>query len=109
MNNRSFDLACADGDEKRLQNLAGYVDERLRAIAESGVVRRESDLMALTAIVLADELFDAKENVPNDNAQSTEDFTEKLSGALQKQEAEYSKQVDALTETVRKLAESISK
>lgn len=109
VNDRSFNLACADGDEKRLQNLAAYVDERLRTIADSGVVRRESDLMALTAMVLADELFDAQNAVSNDNAGNTEDFSEKLSAELQKQEAEYAAQVDKLTATVQKLAESLNK
>lgn len=107
VNDKSFNLACADGDEQRLQNLASYVDERLRTIADSGVVRRESDLMALTAMVLADELFDAQNAVGNDNVQDAEDFSEKLSTELQKQEAEYAKQVDKLTATVQKLAESI--
>jgi cell division protein ZapA len=107
VNDRSFKLACADGDEGRLQNLAAYVDERLNTIAESGVVRRESDLMALTAIVLADELFEAQSNISNDNPQASEDYSEKLTQALQEQEAEYAAQVDSLTETVRKLAESI--
>jgi cell division protein ZapA len=107
VNNRSFNLACADGDEERLQNLASYVDERLQAIAQSGVVRKESDLMALTAIVLADELFDAQSGISNENTPSSEDFTEKLTSALQEQEAEYAKQVDALTETVQKLADSL--
>jgi len=63
--------------------------------------------MALTAMVIADELFDAQNAVGNDNAQSSEDFSEKLSAELQKQEAEYAKQVDKLTATVQKLAESI--
>jgi cell division protein ZapA len=107
VNNRTFNLACADGDEGRLQNLAAYVDERLRTIADSGVVRRESDLMALTAMVLADELFEAQNAISNDNPQSSEDVSEKLTKALQEQEEEYSKQVDALTETVQKLAESL--
>lgn len=108
VNDRSFNIACADGDEERLQKLAAYVDERLGAIAESGVVRRESDLMALTAIVLADELFDAQNAISNDNeGQSGEDFAEKLTAELQKQEEHYAKQVDKLTETVRKLAESL--
>ena len=107
VNNRSFNLACAEGDESRLQNLAAYVDERLQAIASSGMVRKESDLMALTAIVLADELFEAQSSTSNDNGQSTEDFTAKLTKALQEQELEYAKQVDILTDTVRKLAETL--
>jgi len=64
-------------------------------------------LMALTAMVIADELFDAQNAVSNDNPQSSEDFAEKLTNALQKQEAEYAKQVDALTATVQKLSESL--
>jgi len=108
VNDRSFNLMCADGDEGRLQNLANYVDERLRTIADSGVVRRESDLMALTAIVLADELFEAQNALSsNDNPQPAEDFAEKLTAVLQEQEEGYAAQVDALTETVRKLAENL--
>jgi|GEM_PF-386738 len=107
VNDRSFNLACADGDEGRLQKLASYVDERLRAISDSGAVRRESDLMALTAIVLADELFDAQNAVSNDNPQSSQDFNEKLAGELNKKEEEYAAQVDKLTKTVKKLAESL--
>jgi len=107
VNGKSFDLACADGDEGRLQKLAAYVDERVNMIAESGAVRKESDIMALTAIVLTDELFDAQNAISNDNPQSSEDFTEKLTKALEKQEAEYANQVAKLTETVKELAESL--
>jgi cell division protein ZapA len=107
VNDKSFNLACAEGDEGRLQKLATYVDERVRMIAESGAVRKEADLMALTAIVLADELFDAQSATSNDNPQSTEDFNEKLTKALAKQEVEYVTQVDKLTETVKKLTENL--
>lgn len=105
VNNRSFDLACADGDESRLEKLAQYVDERVQMIADSGAVRKESDLMALTAIVLADELFDAQNAISNDNAD--EDYARNLSEALEQQEEEYANQVDKLTATVQKLAESL--
>ena len=107
VNNRSFTHACAEGDETRLQNLAAYVDERLQAIASSGVVRKENDLMALTAIVLADELFDAQAAISNDNGQTREDYSANLSKALQEQEAEYAKQVDTLTATVKQLTETL--
>ena len=108
VNGRSFTIACEDGQEDRLQNLAVYVDERVQNISDAGVVRKESDLMALTAILLADELLEAQDSAPvggnNDNA---EDFSKKLQEALQKQEAEYAKQVDALTDSVEKLAKSL--
>lgn len=110
VNDRSFNLACEAGDEARLQKLAAYVDERVRAIAESGIVRKESDLMALTAMVLADELFEAQKNSASSESDqdqiSPEDFAQKLTEALVAQEQEYAKQVDSLTKTVKKLAEN---
>lgn len=108
VNNRSFTIACEDGQEERLEHLAAYVDERVNNIASAGVVRRESDLMALTAILLADELLEAQDNAPaTANSDNAEAFSKKLQDALSKQEAEYAKQVDALTDTVEKLAKSI--
>jgi len=108
VNNRSFTIACEEGQEQRLENLAAYVDERVQNIVAADVVRKESDVMALTAILLADELLEAQDSAPQGgNADNSEDFAKKLQDALQKQEAEYAKQVDALTDSVEKLAQSI--
>jgi cell division protein ZapA len=108
VNNRNFTIACEEGQEDRLQSLASYVDDRVKGIVNAGVVRRESDVMALTAILLADELLEAQDNQPQGNNQdNAEDFAQKLQDALSQQEAEYAKQVDALTESVEKLAQSI--
>lgn len=107
VNNRSFTIACEDGQEERLEKLAAYVDERVQNINEAGVVRTESNIMALTAILLADELLELQDNAPTGASQSAEDYTKSLQEALQKQEAEYAKQVDALTDSVEKLAKSL--
>lgn len=108
VNNRSFTIACEEGQQQRLENLASYVDERVQNIVEADVVRKESDVMALTAILLADELLEAQDSAPQgENADNSEDFAKKLQDALSKQEAEYAKQVDALTDSVEKLAQSI--
>ena len=108
VNNRTFTIACEDGQEERLEKLAAYVDERVQNIAEAGVVRTSSDLMSLTAILLADELLEAQDNAPQSgNQDNSEDFAKKLQDALNKQEAEYAKQVDALTDSVEKLAQSL--
>lgn len=108
VNNRSFQIMCEDGQEERLQKLAAYVDERVQGISDAGLVRTESQLLSLTAILLADELLEAQDNaVSTTNTDSAEDFAKKLQDALAKQEAEYAKQVDALTESVEKLAQSL--
>lgn len=58
-----YGIACDDGQERRVQELAGYVDMRLREIAGAGAATNESHLLVLTALVLADEIFDTKANM----------------------------------------------
>ena len=60
INGRNYGIACDDGQEKRVQELARYVDARLREIARAGAASNESHLLVLTAIILADEIADMK-------------------------------------------------
>lgn len=63
INGRSYGIACDDGQETRVSNLGRYVDERLRDIARAGAASNESHLLVLTALVLADEIYDLRESV----------------------------------------------
>lgn len=60
INGRNFGIACDDGQERRVTELARYVDTRLREIARAGAASNESHLLVLTAIILADEIADLK-------------------------------------------------
>lgn len=60
INGRNYGIACDDGQEKRVQDLARYVDARLREIARAGAASNESHLLVLTAIILSDEISDLK-------------------------------------------------
>lgn len=57
---RVYGIACDDGQERRVQELARYIDLRLKEIAGAGAASNESHLLVLTALVLADEVFDAQ-------------------------------------------------
>jgi cell division protein ZapA len=57
LNGRYYGLACADGQEGRLRELAAYVDMRLRDVAAAGP-GNEAQLLVLTALTLADEIFE---------------------------------------------------
>ncbi len=63
INNRGYSLDCDEGQEKRLVELAKYVDARLSDIAQAGAATNESHLLVLTALVLADEVFDLKQEL----------------------------------------------
>jgi cell division protein ZapA len=66
INGRTYTLGCTDGDEARLVELAGFVSGRAEALAEefrsgSGPIG-DDRLLLLTALLIADELRDARES-----------------------------------------------
>lgn len=63
INQRGYSMSCDEGQEERLSNLAQYVDSRLRDIAAAGAATNDSHLLVLTSLVLADEVFDMREEL----------------------------------------------
>jgi cell division protein ZapA len=61
INGRTYDISCDSGQEGRVVDLAAFIDQKLQQISRSGAAYNDAHLMVLTAIVLADELFDARE------------------------------------------------
>jgi cell division protein ZapA len=62
LNGRTYEIACDAGQEGRVVDLAAYIDQRLQGIARSGGAYNDAHLLVLTALVLADELYDARED-----------------------------------------------
>ncbi|MDE1147449.1 MAG: cell division protein ZapA [Azospirillaceae bacterium] len=60
LNGRPYALACDDGQEHRLRELGSYVDARLREVAHDASGGSETQLLVLTALMLADEIFDLR-------------------------------------------------
>jgi cell division protein ZapA len=68
INGRTYTLRCTDGEEARLIELAGYVKDRADALAEefrsdTGLIT-DDRLLLLAAILIADELWEAREALP---------------------------------------------
>ncbi|MEZ0225340.1 MAG: cell division protein ZapA [Alphaproteobacteria bacterium] len=61
LNGRGYEIACDPGQEGRVVDLASYIDQRLQGIARSGGAYNDAHLLVLTALVLADELYEARE------------------------------------------------
>jgi cell division protein ZapA len=59
VNGRSYMLACADGEELRLRQLAEYLDTRVNKLSRSVGNVGEAKLLLLIALTLADELSEA--------------------------------------------------
>ncbi|WP_428390837.1 cell division protein ZapA [Lichenicoccus sp.] len=62
INGYSYVVGCEDGQEAHLQAMASYVDRRVERIKTPGGQSGEARLLALTALMMADELHDLAAN-----------------------------------------------
>ena len=60
-NGRGYPVACSDGEEGRITELARYIDAKVKGFAQDLGQIGEARLLVLTALVLADELAEAQE------------------------------------------------
>lgn len=60
---KPYGIACDDGQEDRVIELGKYVDARLREISSAGAASNDSHLLVLTALVMADEIYDLRDNI----------------------------------------------
>lgn len=72
INGRSYDIACDDGQEDRINALAGYVNERVKEIAEAVGQIGEQRLLVMASLLIADELGNTQEKLENGTQQSAQ-------------------------------------
>lgn len=63
INGRNFGMECDDGQEQRVMDLGRYVDNKVRTISSAGAASNENHLLVLSALMLADEIFELRENL----------------------------------------------
>ena len=61
INGRHYDIACDHGQEGRIIDLAGYIDQQIGQISQTGAAYNDTHLQILTLLVVADQLFEARE------------------------------------------------
>lgn len=60
INERAYTVACDDGQEEHILQLGRFLDEKAREISRDVGVVSDSLLLVMTALIVADELTDAK-------------------------------------------------
>lgn len=63
LNGRAYTVACADGQEERLQYLASKLDARLKTVARSAMSASDAHLLAVVGLMMIDELEDVYKEV----------------------------------------------
>ena len=60
VNGQSYRIACEDGQENRLVDLAAMVDEKVLALVDQIGQVGSNRLLVMAALIIADELVDLK-------------------------------------------------
>jgi len=95
---RDYAIHCEDGQEHRVLELGHYVDSRLQDIAAAGAASSENHLLVLTALMLADEVFDLRDNSQNLNQELA------ASQANQNDESSVALAIDELADRIDRIA-----
>jgi len=78
INGKSYNVACDDGQENHLLQLAGYVDQRVQELVNSVGQVGDARLLVMASLLISDELSEiyAKKNKAKNTDSSAEDFVE---------------------------------
>ncbi|MCB1531312.1 MAG: cell division protein ZapA [Alphaproteobacteria bacterium] len=101
INGRNYGIACEDGQEQRVMDLAHYVDSKIKDIARAGAGTNESHLLVLTALMLSDEIFDLRDQVDEQGGQTDK------SEAQKHDELIIAQAIDHLADRIDTIAERI--
>ena len=63
INGYAYTLGCQDGEEEHLQQMAGEVERRIDGIKGAGGQSGESRMLAMAALMMADDLFEAEKKL----------------------------------------------
>lgn len=60
LNGRIYPIACGDGQEGRVRDMAAYVDRKLAEVSAAAQSASDMHQLVMVALLIADELFDAR-------------------------------------------------
>ncbi|MEM9421155.1 MAG: cell division protein ZapA [Pseudomonadota bacterium] len=63
VNKQTYSLTCGDGEEERVQKLAGYLDGHVQKLVSDLGHLGDGRLLLLAALNICDELFTAREQL----------------------------------------------
>ena len=64
INSREYAIACEDGQERRILQLSRLLDEKAQMLTQGASQISENMLLAMVALLLADELCEAQKGLP---------------------------------------------
>lgn len=97
VNDRTYKVTCDDGQEGRLQQLAGYFDRYVKQLSQELGQIGDARLMLLSALTVCDELFESRRRISDLEEGSTALDADTIGGASRVIEAA-AKRVDLMAD-----------
>jgi len=109
IHNRNYPIVCDDGQEEHVSRLAAYIDKRASEISETVGQVAEGRLLAMTGLLIADELQEAYDEMERlrVEAKSSEDAIRDETRA--RIEAKVAPVVQSLAERIENIAAGLEK
>ncbi|MBR4105983.1 MAG: cell division protein ZapA [Alphaproteobacteria bacterium] len=105
INSREYPVACEDGQELRIMQLADVLDEKAKQLAGDAGQISESLLLAMVGLLLADELSELKKG----NMSKDDDSSRRINTAdMSKLDGEIAAAVQNIDSEIKKLAKQLS-
>ena len=95
VNGQEYQVACDDGQEDHLRELAQYIDKRVAELAESMGQVGEARLILMAGLTIADELTDAVEEAESAQSQ-LEEAKQEAVGEAQETIQEYASRIETI-------------
>lgn len=99
---RAYTIACDDGEEAHLKELAAHVDEKVREVLASVGQVGDARMLLMAALLIADEHHELSAKLANGTAAASASSAEKQTLHLRAEEAENAA-ADMLESAAKKL------
>ncbi len=86
INGFTYTLGCRDGEEQHLLAMAAEVDERIEQIRQVAGQSGEARMLAMAALVLADDLFETRQRMTNTAAPANPKIGRRIAKAAKRAE-----------------------
>lgn len=102
INGKNFNITCDDGQEQRVIDLAHFIDGRLQDVSRAGAAHNESHLLVLTSLMLADEIFELRDQIYNNGGEPMS------AGKIREDELAIAQAIESIAERIDGLAGKIA-
>jgi cell division protein ZapA len=99
VNGRTFRMGCREGEEARVQELAAEVDAHIQRIRGGAKAAQDDRLFLMAAILMADQLWDAREELQRLRQIADARAYHVIDGGAQAMQRELSRALDAANRT----------